>query len=134
MTTLMLHSSGTGPRQFKAFESRIQGRLICPDLRARWPQADQSWSIDQDLEKVLEEVDQSHGPLDIVGHSYGGVLGMRVALARPDRTRKIWVHEPVLWAATGPWPPQERSRTLTLWSPHSFPMSALGPGIGCWSS
>ena len=97
MTTLMLHSSGTGPRQFKAFESRIQGRLICPDLRARWPQADQSWSIDQDLEKVLEEVDQSHGPLDIVGHSYGGVLGMRVALARPDRTRKIWVHEPVLW-------------------------------------
>ena len=97
MTTLMLHSSGTGPRQFKAFESRIKGTLIRPDLRARWPQADKSWSSDQDLEKVLEEVDQSQGPLDIVGHSYGCVLGMRVALARPERTRKIWVHEPVLW-------------------------------------
>ncbi|MFT5585822.1 MAG: pimeloyl-ACP methyl ester carboxylesterase [Cognaticolwellia sp.] len=96
-TTLMLHSSGTGPRQFKAFESRIKGRLVCPDLRARWPQADKSWRSDADLEKVLKEVDQSNGPLDIVGHSYGGVLGMRVALARPERARKIWVHEPVLW-------------------------------------
>ena len=93
----MLHSSGTGPRQFKAFESRIKGSLIRPDLRARWPQADRSWTSDEDLNAVLEEVDQSQGPLDIVGHSYGGVLGMRVALARPERTRRVWVHEPVLW-------------------------------------
>ena len=97
MTTLMLHSSGTGPRQFKAFESRIKGTLIRPDLRARWPKADQSWTSDQDLNAVLAQVDQTQGALDIVGHSSGGVLGMRVALARPERTRRIWVHEPVLW-------------------------------------
>lgn len=97
MTTLMLHSSGTGPRQFKAFESRIQGTLLRPDLRAYWTQPDPSWRSDQDLAKVLAEVDQTQGPLDIVGHSYGGVLAMRVALARPERARRIWVHEPVLW-------------------------------------
>lgn len=93
----MLHSSGTGPRQFKAFESRIQGTLLRPDLRERWPGPDRGWSSQQDLDKVLTQVDQTQGPLHIVGHSYGGVLGMRVALARPERTRRIWVHEPVLW-------------------------------------
>ncbi len=93
----MLHSSGTGPRQFKAFESRIQGTLIRPDLRAHWPQADPDWTSAQDLATVLAQVDQSQGHLDIVGHSYGGVLAMQVALARPERTRRIWVHEPVLW-------------------------------------
>lgn len=96
MNLLLLHSSGTGPRQFKAFE-RLPHDRIAPDFRERWPAADPGWRIQADLDKTLALLDQTEGPVDIVGHSYGGALGLKVALARPDRVRHIVLHEPVLW-------------------------------------
>ncbi|SEO77959.1 Pimeloyl-ACP methyl ester carboxylesterase [Salinihabitans flavidus] len=39
------------------------------------------------------------GPVDLIGHSFGAVLALRLALERPDRVRSLLLFEPVLMAA-----------------------------------
>ncbi|MBY6057740.1 alpha/beta hydrolase [Leisingera daeponensis] len=39
------------------------------------------------------------GPLDLVGHSFGATVALRMAMARPDLVRSLTLIEPVLFAA-----------------------------------
>lgn len=39
------------------------------------------------------------GPVDLVGHSFGGVVCLRIALERPDLVRRLALYEPVFFAA-----------------------------------
>lgn len=39
------------------------------------------------------------GPVDVLGHSFGGTLALRLALVRPDLVRSLTLVEPVLFAA-----------------------------------
>ncbi len=39
------------------------------------------------------------GPTDVVGHSFGGAVALRIALDHPGRTRRLILIEPVLFAA-----------------------------------
>lgn len=97
MPVLFLHASGAGPVQWRPYVSRLPGPLLMPDLRGRWSEPRPAWTQADDLHEVLSLVDQHPGPLDIVGHSYGGTLALEVALARAQRVRHLFVHEPVLW-------------------------------------
>ena len=38
-------------------------------------------------------------PLDLIGHSFGGTVALRIALERPDLVRSLTLIEPVLFAA-----------------------------------
>lgn len=38
-------------------------------------------------------------PVDVLGHSYGGALGLRLAVEHPERVNRLLVIEPVLFAA-----------------------------------
>lgn len=38
-------------------------------------------------------------PVDVIGHSYGGLLGLRLAIARPDLVRSLSLYEPVTMLA-----------------------------------
>jgi pimeloyl-ACP methyl ester carboxylesterase len=57
--------------------------------------ASKDWTID--LDALLALIDAEEGPVDLVGHSYGGFLTLRAALLRPEVVRRVVVHEPVLW-------------------------------------
>ena len=38
------------------------------------------------------------GPMDVIGHSFGAVVALRIALAHPERVRSLTVIEPVFFA------------------------------------
>lgn len=101
---VFVHSSGAGARQWRRFQLGLAGerRSLAPDLiatgrNAPWAAA-RGFDPAEDLAILTALIDAESGPVDLVGHSYGGFLALRAAVARPDRVRQVVAHEPVLWA------------------------------------
>jgi len=94
---LLIHSSGFTSRQWRRLAEHLapRHRVIAPDLigygGATWP-AGAPFHFRQDVEMLAALLDE---PAHIVGHSYGGLLALQLALARPDAVRRIAVYEPV---------------------------------------
>lgn len=98
---LLLHSGGLSSRQWGRLAGRLRSsrRVLAPDLlgygtSTPWP-ADEPFDLSQDLRLIETLVADVPGPFDLVGHSYGGLLALRFALARPQDVRSIAVYEPV---------------------------------------
>ena len=53
-------------------------------------------------------------PIDLMGHSFGGTVALRVALTRPDLVRSLTLVEPVVFAAARGTPVYDRFRTRHL--------------------
>lgn len=73
--------------------------LTCPDLpgHGRAPDWDGGDYMDQALELALEAAPE--GSFDLVGHSYGGCLALRLLVEHPARVRSLTLIEPVMFAA-----------------------------------
>ncbi|KPA20970.1 Pimeloyl-(acyl-carrier protein) methyl ester esterase [Shimia sp. SK013] len=56
------------------------------------------------LDAILEKLD---GPVDVIGHSYGGLLGLRLAIERPEMVRSLSLFEPVTMLAAKDRAPEE---------------------------
>ena len=48
---------------------------------------------------AMAEAIGSGGPVDLLGHSFGGTVALRIALERPDLVRSLTLIEPVIFAA-----------------------------------
>ena len=101
MHTFLVHSSGLSGRQWHHLMKALPGPCHAPDLSGypegpAWTGGD-AWSVD--VAYLLGLIDDTEGPVDLVGHSYGGAIVFRLALERPDRVRRIVVHDPVLWGS-----------------------------------
>lgn len=74
-------------------------RLTCPDLpgHGRGPSPDGSPFMDLALASALAAAPE--GAFDVVGHSYGGCLALRLLVEHPDRIRSLALIEPVMFAA-----------------------------------
>ncbi len=77
-------------------------RLICPDLpgHGRAASAEGVPFMDVALELVLDA--SPDGLFDVVGHSYGGCLALRLLVDHPGRVRSLTLVEPVMFAAADP--------------------------------
>jgi pimeloyl-ACP methyl ester carboxylesterase len=108
---LLIHSGGMSSRQWRKLEAAVaeKHRAIVPDLlgygaTGTWP-ANEPFHFSQDV-AALEELLASLGePAHLVGHSYGGFLALKLAVARPESVRSLALYEPV---AFGVLTPEER--------------------------
>jgi pimeloyl-ACP methyl ester carboxylesterase len=94
---LLIHSGGFTSRQWRKLGELLapRHRVIAPDLLGygaeRWP-AGKPFHFREDVAMLAGLLDE---PAHVVGHSYGGLLALQLALARPDAVRRIAVYEPV---------------------------------------
>jgi pimeloyl-ACP methyl ester carboxylesterase len=80
-------------------------RVFALSLRYHWPnpwpasdeEVYQRYTVETHVEDVVALLERlALGPVDLVGHSYGGNVAARVALARPDLVRRLVLLEPAL--------------------------------------
>ena len=97
-TVVLVHSGGFTSRQWKKLGAALDPdfNVIAPDLlgygtSGPWPDGE-PFHFRQDL-AFLES--RFEGPAHVVGHSYGGFLALKLALARPELVRSLALYEPV---------------------------------------
>jgi pimeloyl-ACP methyl ester carboxylesterase len=98
---MLLHCSGSSSAQWRALIDTLGAhyRVIAPDLfgygaTPLWP-GHAPFSLGHEAEIVLALIGMLGEPAHLVGHSYGGVVALHVALERPDLLRSLCVIEPV---------------------------------------
>ncbi|PVE21834.1 hypothetical protein DC522_24275 [Microvirga sp. KLBC 81] len=98
---ILLHSSVAGNRQWRATIEALQDQyhVIAINLfgygqTSDWPDDRQQTLADQS-ELVQPFIDQAHGDVALVGHSFGGVVAMSAALRRPDKVSRLILLEPI---------------------------------------
>lgn len=94
---LLVHSGGLTSRQWRRLADLLspRHRVLAPDLlgygAARWPTG-KPFHFREDVAFLAALLDE---PAHVVGHSYGGLLALQLALAHPHLVRRIAVYEPV---------------------------------------
>jgi lipase len=92
---------------------RLLFRTVAPDLigygkSTPWPRG-APFDLDAELHALQPWLPCCGGKLHVVGYSYGGVVGLHLALSRPTQVRTLTLIEPVFFAAlryageTGPY-------------------------------
>ena len=75
--------------------------LITPDMLSHGRSPDWDGQGDFQDRSVAAVAHLLDGPMDVIGHSFGGTLALRLALAYPDRVRSLTMIEPVLFTVAG---------------------------------
>ncbi len=103
-TVVLLHSSGASSRQWQALSTALAPHVhvLAPDFYGHgdapvWSGA-RAMTLGDEVARLQSLLDHVHGPVHVVGHSYGGAVGVALALARPHALRSLTVYEPVLFS------------------------------------
>jgi pimeloyl-ACP methyl ester carboxylesterase len=99
-----LHASASSSAQWRPLMDRLAGRFhtLAADLYGSgqspaWAVEGPLWLADE--VGLLEPVFAAAGPrFHLVGHSYGGAVALKAALADPDRVESLVLFEPVLFS------------------------------------
>ncbi len=100
---LFLHSSGASRRQWARLREpwRDRYRALGLDLwgygETPLPPQPGAFHLGREVELARSLLGRIDEPFHIVGHSYGGAVGLRLALDFPDQVLSVSVHEPVLF-------------------------------------
>ena len=106
---LLLHSSGLSGDQWRRTTEALVSdgkRVVVPDLLGSgrspaWPEGKPLGFLDDlaEIDELLTRLDQ---PVHLVGHSYGGLVALRVAALDPPRIRSLTVYDPVAFGVLSP--------------------------------
>ena len=98
---LLIHSGGLNSRQWRNLEAMLtpRFRVLAPDLlgygnSGPWPEGEPFHFL-QDVEYLESLLVPDGEPVHLVGHSYGGLLALQLAIRHPELVRSIAVYEPV---------------------------------------
>jgi lipase len=98
---LCLHGvTSWGGRFRRLAEERLGAfHVFAPDLRGHglsdW---EPPWNLRTHTDDLVETLDALHiDAVDVVGHSFGGRLGLELAARRPERVRRLVLLDPAVW-------------------------------------
>ncbi|MDO9526765.1 MAG: alpha/beta hydrolase [Gemmobacter sp.] len=103
---LMLHCSLAHSGAWTGLSALLEDALTmtAPDLPGHGRSAD--WNGTPPLHGLATDIaaelaaSLAHGaPVDVIGHSFGGTIALRLALERPDLVKSLTLIEPVFFAA-----------------------------------
>lgn len=130
-SVLLLHSGGFTSRQWKKLAEQLapSHHVLAPDLigygpNGPWP-VGKPFDFHQDVDAVAALLDATD-PAHVVGHSYGGLLAMHLALAHPDRVRTVSVFEPVTFGILDEPADAEARAELVGFEQHPYAPDAHG--------
>lgn len=103
LPVLCLHANASSSSQWRGLMDLLapRHRVLAPDLlgagrSAPWPVAAGA-RLQHELDALAGMLDGLGGRFHLVGHSYGGAVAMRIALARPERVASLLLYEPTMF-------------------------------------
>lgn len=100
MTVLALHCSLAHGGAFTALAQNLPDHaLTAPDLIGHGKAPDWDGSADYHAATTAQALDTISEPLDLIGHSFGGTVALRLAIEHPHLVRSLTLIEPVFFAA-----------------------------------
>lgn len=100
---LCLHCSTGSSRQWRALAGVLGDgyRVMAPDLlgygeNAPWTPG-RGLRLETEVRRLLPLILSSPGPVDVVAHSFGAAVAVKLALTHPDKVRSLTLYEPVLF-------------------------------------
>ncbi|HPC11709.1 MAG TPA: alpha/beta fold hydrolase, partial [candidate division Zixibacteria bacterium] len=102
-TILCLHASTSSSKQWQPLAERMAARyrVVAADLYGygqspEW-HGERPLTLDDEISLIADEIAAADEPVHLVGHSYGGAVAARVAVAYPDRVASLTLYEPVMF-------------------------------------
>ena len=102
--TLCLHCSTGSSRQWQSLAAHLgsRRRLLAPDLlgygdNPPWPRERRS-SLALEVRSLTGQIPATGAALDVVAHSFGAAIAVKLALMHPRRVRSLTLYEPVLFS------------------------------------
>lgn len=106
---IALHCSGADAREWRPLAEALGADfdLLTPEhygceKAGAWP-GERAFTLADEAERTIALIDSERRAVHLVGHSYGGAVALKVALARPERVASLSLYEPssfhLLWSA-----------------------------------
>ncbi len=86
----------------------------------------------EDVDQVVELLDEVAEPLILLGHSYGGFIGLKSALRRPEQIRAMGFYEPVLWGGLASFRGEPIASMVARFDPEGYLLDEKLAGTELW--